>query len=300
MPNRPEDHRVLERRQEMAPQHEHAVSLGHGLRLGPVVGLFVRETQGPAQTALGMLLIGMVLSLCLVPIGVDETGVAPLWVAFAIVAGLLVVIVPVGRQFFRPGRLWWLYLYESGFAALDHRGRVRDSLRWAEVDEVDWEWSPHEDSAGASLVGYRLRGHDGRVVKLPTAFTNAYDPYAPAGGILGALSPRIGELLPQFPILAESLDAAAAQPLARRALDRLAAGQPLTFGKVTVDPHGITYAKKPTVSWREVTGWKLDDGQLKIERAPGRPKRLVIPMTQIEGGWILIHVLAGRAPATES
>ena len=291
---------MLERHEEMAPQHEHAVSLGHGLRLGPVVGLFVRETQGPAQTALGMLLIGLILSLCLVPIGVDETGAAPLWVAWVIVAGLLVMIILVGRQFFRPGRRWWLYLYEGGFAALDYRGRVRDSLRWAEVDEVDWEWRPYEDSAGASLVGYRLRGRDGRVVRLPTAFSNAYDPYAPVGGVLLALSPRIGELLPQFPTLAESLDAPAVRPLARRALDRLAAGQPLTFGKVTVDPHGITYAKKPTLPWGEVTGWKLDDGQLTLERAPGRPKRLVIPMTQVEGGWILIRLLTERARATES
>jgi hypothetical protein len=247
-----------------------------------------------------LLLIGLMFALCFVPAGVGQTGAAPLWVAWAIAAGLLVVIVLLGRRFFRPGRLWWLYLYEGGFAALDYRGRVRDSLRWEQVEQVDWEWSPHESSAGASLVGYRLRGRDGRVVKLPTAFTNAYDPYAPAGGILVALSARIGEVLPQFPILAESLDAAAVKPLARRALDRFAAGQPLTFGKVTVDPHGITYAKKPTVSWGEVTGWTLDDGQLKIERAPGRPKRLVIPMTEVEGGWILIHVLAGRARATES
>jgi hypothetical protein len=296
----PGERRVLERREEMAPQHEQAASLGRELGLGPVVGLFVRETQGPAQTALGVLLIGLILSVCLVPIGVGQTGAAPLWVAWAITAGLLVAIVPLGRRFFRPGRRWWLYLYEGGLAALDYRGRVRERLRWEEVDQVDWEWSPSEDSAGASLVGYRLRTYDGRVVRLPIAFNNAYDPHAPVGGILRALSQGIEKALPQFPTLAESLDAPAVQPQARRALDRLAAGQPLVFGKVTVDPCGITYAKKPTLLWGEVTGWELDDGQLKLDRAPGRPKRLVIPMTQVEGGWILIRLLAERAPARES
>jgi hypothetical protein len=107
-------------------------------------------------------------------------------------------------------------------------------------------------------------------------------------------------VLPQFPTLAESLDAPAVRPLARRALDRLAAGQPLVFGKVTVDRYGLTYARKPGVAWGELTGWQLDDGQLELRRAPGRPKRLVIPMTQVEGGWILIRRLAERAPVPES
>ena len=297
MPNGPEDRRVFERHEEMAPQREHAASVGHGLRLGPVVGLFVRETQSPGQTALGVLLIGLILWSCIVPIGAGQIAAVPMWVAWVIAGGLLFLIVPLGRRFFRPGRRWWLYLYEGGLAALDFRGRVRESLRWAELDQVDWEWISHEDSAGAGLVGYRLRTFDGRVVELPIDFHNAYDPYAPGGDSLRTLSRGIDEALPRFPTLAQSLDAPAVRPLARRALDRLAAGQPLAFGKVTVDPHGITYAKKPTVLWGELTGWKLDDGQLKLDRAPGRPKRLVIPMTQVEGGWILIYVLAERAPA---
>jgi hypothetical protein len=299
MPNGLGERRVLERREELAPQHEHAAALGRGLRLGPVVGLFVRETQGPARKALGVLLIGLIFALCFVPVGVGQNEATPRWVAWAISGGLLVVIVPLGRRFFRPGRHWWLYLYEGGLAALDYRGRVLESFRWEEVDQVDWEWSSHEESAGASLVGYRLRTYDGRVVKLPVAFNNAYDPYAPVGGLLRALSKGIDEVLPRFPTLAESLDARAAQPLARRALDRLAAGQPLVFGKVTVEPHGITYAKKATL-WDELIGWRLHDGQLKLERAPGRPKRVVIPMTEVEGGWILIRVLSERALATES
>ncbi|MEU8611383.1 DUF6585 family protein [Actinoplanes sp. NPDC048791] len=260
---------------ELAPQHGHATLLGHELKLGPVFGLFVRETQGPAQTALGMLLIGLVLSLCLVPIGVSETGVAPLWVAWVMVAGVVILIVPVGRLFFQPGRLWWLYLYEGGLASLDHRGQVRESLRWDEVGQVDWEWSPHEDGGGASLVGYRLRTLDGRVVRLPVAFKNPYG----------------------YPTLADALDASAVQPLARRALS---AGQPLVFGKVTIDRGGLTYAKKAPLRWDEVVGWKLDDGQLVLERATGRPKRLVIPMTQVEDGWILTRLLAARLPPTES
>jgi hypothetical protein len=300
MPNGPWDRRVLERRDEMAPQHEHAVSVGRGLGLGPVVGLFVRETQGPGQTALGMLLIWLVLSVCLVPVGIGETGAAPMWVGWAIAAVLLVVIVVLGRWFFGPGRRWWLYLYEAGLAALDYRGRVRECLRWDEVDQVDWEWSSYESGGGASLVGYRLGTYDGRVVKLPTTFDNAYDPYEPGGGVLRTLSRGIDRVLPRFPTLAESLDAAAVQPLARRVLDRLAVGQPLVFGKVRVEPSGITYAKKRPIPWGELTGWTLATGQLKLRRAPGRPKRLVIPMTEIDGGWILIHVLAERAPATES
>ena len=267
MPNGPGDNRVLER-------HEHAASTGRGLGLGPVAGLYVRETQSPGQLALGVLLIGLILSVCLVPIAVHETAAAPMWFAWAIAAGLLVVVVILGRPFFGPGRRWWLYLYESGFATLDHHGRVRDSGRWAEVEQVDWEWSPHEESAGASLVGYRLGTRDGRVVELPITFKNAYE---------------------KFPTLAESLDGPVVQPLARRALQLLATGQPLAFGKVTVDRDGITYAKKPTLVWGELTGWKLDDGQLKLERAAGRPKRLVIPMTQVEGGWILTCVLAEHA-----
>jgi len=142
----------------------------------------------------------MILSLCVVPIGVKETGAAPMWFGWAIDGGLLVAIVLLGRSFFRPGRRWWLYLFEGGFAALDYRGRVRESVRWAEVERVDWEWSPHEDSAGASLVGYRLGTHDGRVVELPSTFNNAYDPYAPVGGILRTLSQGIDEALPQ-PVL---------------------------------------------------------------------------------------------------
>jgi hypothetical protein len=297
MSDGPGDRRVLERREEMAPQRAHAESLGRGLGLGPVVGLFVRETQGPVQSALGVLLIGLILALCVVPIGMDELGFAPMWIAWPIVAGLLVAIVMVGRLFFRPGRRWWLYLFEGGFAALDHRGRARECVRWDEIEQVDWEWSPYEDSAGAALVGYRLDTRDGRAVRLPVAYANAYDPYAPVGGSLRTLSRRIDEVLPRFPTLAESLDASAVQPLAGRARSRLAAGQPLAFGKVTVDPYGITYAKKPAVAWSEVTGWQLDDGQLKLDRAPGRPKRLVIPMTQVEGGWILVSVLADRVPA---
>jgi hypothetical protein len=297
MADGPGDRRVLERHEEMAPQREHAVSLGRGLGLGPVVGLFVRETQGPVQSALGMLMIGLILALCIVPIGMSELGFAPMWIAWPIVAGLLVAIVMVGRLFFRPGRRWWLYLYEGGFAALDHRGRVRESVRWDEIEQVDWEWSPHEDSAGASLAGYRLVARGGREVRLPIAFSNAYDPYAPVGGSLRTLSRGIDAALPQFPTPAESLDALAVQPLVRRARSLLDAGQPLVFGKVTLDPYGITYAKKPAVAWGEATAWQLDDGQLKIDRAPGRPKRLVIPMTQVEGGWILISLLAGRMPA---
>ncbi|MEU8234680.1 hypothetical protein AB0C12_34250 [Actinoplanes sp. NPDC048967] len=263
---------------ELAPPHGHATSLGHELRLGPVAGLFVRETEGPAQTALGTLLIGLVLSLCLVPIGVGETGVAPLWVAWVTVAGLVVLIVPVGRGFFRPGRRWWLYLYEGGLASLDHRGQVRESLRWDEVGQVDWEWSPHEDGGGASLVGYRLRTFDGRVVRLPVDFTNAYG----------------------SPTLADALDAPAVQPLARRARHALSAGQPLVFGRVTLDRGGLTYARKAPLRWDEVTGWKLDDGRLLLARAAGRPRRLVIPMTQVEDGWILTRLLADRLPETKS
>jgi len=47
-------------------------------------------------------------------------------------------------------------------------------------------------------------------------------------------------MLPRFPTLADSLDAYVARPLARCALDRLEAGQPLVFGGVTVDASGIT------------------------------------------------------------
>jgi hypothetical protein len=299
MPNRRADRRVLERHEEIAPQHEHAVSVGRGLGLGPVVGLFVRETQGPGQTALGLLLICLIFSLCFVPLGIGETKTAPMWVAWAIAAVLLVLIVVLGRWFFRPGRSWWLYLFEAGLAALDYRGRVQESLCWKELDHADWEWTPYEDG-GAGLTGYRLGTYDGRVMKLPTTFENAYDTYAPVGGILRTLTPGIDRVLPRFPTLAESLDAAAVQPLARRALDRLAVGQPLVFGKVRVEPSGITYAKKRPLLWGELTGWTLGSGQLKLERAPGRPKRLVIPMTEIDGGWILIHVLAKRAPRTES
>jgi hypothetical protein len=299
MPDGPRERRVLELHEERAPQRGHAASLGRELGLGPVVGLFVRETEGPAQVALGTLLVGLILSVCVVPIGVAETGAAPLWVAWVVVAGVLVLIVPVARGFFRPGRHWWLYLYEGGLATLDHRGQVRETLRWGEVGEVDWEWTPDEDRAGAGLVGYRLRTYDGRVVILPVDFKNAYDPYAPGGGDRRALAQRVDEALAEFPTLAESLDAPAVQPLARRALDSLSAGQPLVFGKVTVDRAGITYAKKPVLRWDEVSGWKLDDGLLTLDRASGRPKRLVIPMTQVQGGWILIRLLAGRAPAPE-
>lgn len=218
MPIGPWDRRALERHDEMVPQHQHAVLVGRGLGLGPVVGLFVRETQGPGQTALGVLLLWLILSVSFVPIGIGETGDTPTWIAWAIAAGLLVVIVLLGRRFFRPGRRWWLYLYEAGFAALDYRGRVRESLRWEQVDQADWEWTPYEDSAGASLAGYRLGTYDGRVVKLPTTFNNAYDPYAPVGGVLRTLSQGIDHALPRFPTLAESLDAAAVKPLARRAL----------------------------------------------------------------------------------
>jgi hypothetical protein len=299
MPDGPRERRVRELHEELAPQRGHAASLGRERGLGPVVGLFARETEGPAQVALGALLVGLILSVCVVPIGVAETGAAPIWVSGVVVAGLLVLIVPVGRWFFRPGRKWWLYLYEGGLASLDYRGQVRETLRWAEVDGVDWEWTADEDRAGASLVGYRLHTYDGRVVRLPVAFRNAYDPYAPGSGDPRALAQRVGEALPEFPTLAESLDAPAVQPLARRALDRFSAGQPLVFGKVTLDRGGIAYAKKPGLRWDEVAGWKLDDGLLGLHRATGRPKRLVIPMTQVDGGWILIRLVAGRAPATE-
>ncbi|WP_433728611.1 hypothetical protein ACQP2Y_15365 [Actinoplanes sp. CA-051413] len=100
-------------------------------------------------------------------------------------------------------------------------------------------------------------------------------------------------------MLADALDASAVQPLARRARHALAAGQPLVFGKVTIDRGGLTYAKKAPVRWDEVVGWKLDDGRLILERAAGRPRRLVIPTTQVEDGWILTHLLADRLPATE-
>ena len=296
MPDGLTERRVRERREELAPQHEHAVSVGRGLGLGPVVGLFVRETQGPAQSALGVLLIGAILAVCVVPIGMNEIGIAPMWLAWPIVGGLVALIVPLGRAFFRPGRRWWLYLYEGGFAALDHRGRLLERVRWDEVEQIDWQWSAYEDSPGASLIGYRLGTRDGRVVELPIDFANAHDPYGPAGGILRSLSQRLDEALPRFPTLAESLHAPAVEPLAQRALYLFASGQPLAFGKVTVDPYGITYAKKPTVRWAELTGWKLDDGQLKLERAPGRPKRLAIPMTQVDNGWILVRLLAERAP----
>lgn len=294
MPDGPGERRVRERHEELAPQRDQAAALGRELGLGPVVGLFVRETGGPGQTALGMLLIALILSVCVVPIGVDETGAAPLWVAWVIVAGVLVAIVPVARRFFRTGRRWWLYLYEGGLAALDHRGRVRESLRWPEVVRADWEWSPYDDGPGASLHGYRLRTHDGRQVRLPAEFVNAHDPDGAAGAVVRALTRQHDEAMPHFPTLAASLDAAVARPLARHAVERLAAGQTLAFGSVTVGPHGITYGKKVSLAWGEITGWKLDQGRLTIERAPGRPKRVTVPMTRTEDGWILVHLLTER------
>jgi len=39
MPNGPGERRVRERHEEMAPQREHAGSVGRGLGLGPVVDL---------------------------------------------------------------------------------------------------------------------------------------------------------------------------------------------------------------------------------------------------------------------
>jgi hypothetical protein len=45
-----------------------------------------------------MLLIGLILSVCVVPIGVGESRAAPMGVAWVIVAGLLDVIVPPGHR----------------------------------------------------------------------------------------------------------------------------------------------------------------------------------------------------------
>ncbi|GAB3812121.1 hypothetical protein GCM10027605_53340 [Micromonospora zhanjiangensis] len=79
------------------------------------------------------------------------------------------------------------------------------------------------------------RPHPAREPSRPPS-KNAYDPAAPVGGLVRTLSRRIGDELPRFPTLAESLDAAFAGPLVRRALDRLTAGQSLVFGAVTVAP----------------------------------------------------------------
>lgn len=253
--------------------------------LGPVTGRFVRETQSPARTLLGMLILGLILSACVVPGLVRQP-----WAIALAYAGLLTVIVLLGRRFFRPDRRSWIYVCRDGLAVVDHREQLRDSVRWDEVERADWEWNPHDESSGAGLAGYRLRTRDGRLIRLPMGYDNADDPHAPVGGILRALSATIDGILPRFPTLGESLAAAVVERLARQALDRLAAGQRLAFGRVTVEAAGVTYRKKPALPWAELHGWRVDDGRLRLAR------RIVVPMTEVEDGWVLVHVLADRAP----
>ena len=235
-------------------------------------GLYVRETQSPRQVALGMLLIPLVVSLCVVPIAFDETG-GPMWLAWTITAVVLVVVVLLARPFFGPGRHWWLYVFEGGFADLDHRGRVRHSARWEEIADADWEWQAHEDDPGSSLAGYQLRAADGRTFRFSKDLTDAQDPSR---------------------TLEEVLDAALITPMTQRALHALDAGQSLQFGKVTsADRLGITYDRKPALAWNEIAAWKLDDGKLVLERVQG--KKLVLPLSRVPGSWILTRILAERA-----
>lgn len=52
--------------------------------------------------------------------------------------------------------------------------------------------------------------------------------------------------------------------------------------------------------WRSFYGFALDvkDESARSQRLGPGPKRFAIPMAQVEGGWILIRLLAERAPVT--
>jgi len=264
---------------------------------GELSGSYVRETTSPAHLALGFVLIPLVLSLCVVPIGFGELG-GPMWIALIIVAVALAGIVLIFREWRNPGRHWWVYVFRDGLETVDFRGEVRDRVRWTEIDQVDWQWAPHDDRGGAHLTGYRLHTFDGRTITFGTGYRNANDPNAPGPGDPRSLAVRPAPARPPFPTLAEVLDEAVVRPLTRRALAGLDGGQTLVFGKGTASRDGLTYGRKHAVGWAEIAAWRVAEGELKLDRPAARPRRITLPVYAMPGGWILVRILAERAPRT--
>ena len=160
-------------------------------------------------------------------------------VLLAVAAGLVVLIVATARN-----RVF--YLYRNGIVTTTVRGRVRLAAQWANL-QLYWQRMQRSLPPNAVHDDIYQVARDGKVL-----FRHGEGEDAGPGRQL------------------RELFAAARVPAA---VERVRAGEPLSFGPIQATEQGLVYAQT-TVPWSRITGVSYRYGSAYIEVAGAEPIRV--------------------------
>jgi hypothetical protein len=180
--------------------------------------------------------------------------------------------------FRNPGRDEWIYRCDDGY--VHARRRDLRVTRWSQVAAIyrAWVGARHpgisEDDSYSLPAGHLLELHDGTGLSLAAGFENVLDPWAsPIRGRFEALRP-VGEAMPRFPTLGESIERALTERLLPPAMAARDRGEVVWFGPIAIGPQGIAVAPgRESLPWTEFGGLALVGRELVVVRRPagGQP-----------------------------
>jgi hypothetical protein len=275
--------RVERRRREQAPRMAEGQRLASEQDLGGLRDVFrLHHTAwwwGPA-------FILLFLFLVFGGVGLGELSRTPLERA-----GVLVIegggwVLLVVLLFSDPGRDEWIYCCDAGLVHVERRGPGPRVIRWTRVAAIYRAWvrayhpGISEDNWYSLPAGHVLALEDGTRLSLAGGFENALDPWAsPMRGRFEALRP-VGEALPRFPTLGDSLERAVTGLFLPPAMAAYERGEVVWFGPVGLDRRGFTVAPgRESLPWSEFGGLAQAGRELVVVkvapggRQPGPPPR---------------------------
>ncbi|MET7423016.1 hypothetical protein [Dactylosporangium sp. NPDC005555] len=266
--------RVAQRQQQSAANWQHAVQVGQGLGLGEPLGIYHAEITPPLGTRRVLLLIApvpvFVAGVVLLALWAPDAAVPVLGVSPVLAGGYILgcALAARRRRFTR-----WLYGYTGGLAEADPEGPPRP-VRWDEVTDVVDEWSSSGSESGWDYDGFRLTIAGGRILPVTAGYSNALDPYGPAGGIIAALLPgEVGAAIPRFPSIGDLITGQAVSRVVARQAAAVRAGGVLTRGDVRVTRDGIGGPKDATPTpWAAIERIELRPGRVKVRPFTGRAR----------------------------
>ena len=268
--------RVAQRQRRYAANWQHAVQIGQALGLGEPLGIYHAEIAPALGVRRVLRLLSPIpvflLAVVLLVVWAPDAAVPILGVSPLLAGAYVLVFALVSRR----GRFTrWLYGYAGGLAEVDPDGQPR-VVRWSEVTDVVDEWTSagSESQSLWSYEGFRLTIAGGSTVSITAKYENAFDPYVPVGGLIGALTPaEVGAAIPSFPSIVDLITHQAMTRVVARQAQAIRGGAVVVCGDVRVTRDGIAGLKDATATpWAEIERIELRPGHVKVRPISGKAR----------------------------
>lgn len=223
------------------------------------------------QCAFGILGVGLTVFMIVTAISLTESSLS----RCIIIGGAMLFLFLGGyclALIFSALRLWWqnptVALYEHGVSRISQRPRYQ---------RQDWHWNDFTEMKGL-ILDYKLFGMS---LSKGGSWTFTSETVKPAF--------TVSSLYRQSIALCELVILQVTAVLFPQYLAKFQSGQPLTFGKITLDQRGINNGKQ-SIAWVDIQGLQMSGQYLYIAQRLS-PQRIQVNMEGVPNVPLMLRLI---------